>query len=143
VAAPSSNNSKTAPGIIVRAKFDCMETGQNTAVIGGEVYDSNVKSAIGERILLVVEDNGVEGEKDRLTWGIFQPPASGWTPTDAELVDDNGASLTWWATDAELKDDKGISSDLSKLVQCKTFPAGTLEFPEFKYASGDLLVQSK
>jgi hypothetical protein len=140
---PDSDNSKTAPGIIVRAKFDCMETGQNTAVIGGEVYDSNVKSAIGERILLVVEDNGVEGEKDRLTWGIFQPPASGWTPTDAELVDDKGASLTWWATDAELKDDKGISSDLSKLVQCKTFPAGTLEFPEFKYASGDLLVQAK
>ena len=140
---PDSAEKAASPGILVRAKFDCMETGQNMAVIGGEIYDSNVHSAVGQRILLVVEDNGIEGEKDRVTWGIFQQPPSGWTPSDAELVDDKGASLTWIATDAELKDDKGIPSNLSKLVQCKTFPAGTFEFPEFKYAGGDLAVQSK
>ena len=140
---PDNPEEKTAPGIIVRAKFDCMETGQNTAVIGGEIYDANVKSAIGQRILLVVEDNGVDGEKDRLTWGIFQQPATGWTPSDAEVADDKGASLTWIATDAEIKDDTGIPSNLSKLVQCRTFPASTFEFPEFKYAGGDLAVQSK
>jgi hypothetical protein len=140
---PDNPEEKPAPGIIVRAKFDCMETGQNTAVLGGEIYDANVKSAIGQRILLVVEDNGVEGEKDRLTWGIFQQPATGWTPSDAELDDDKGASLSWTATDAELKEDVGIKMPLSKLVQCKTFPASTLEFPEFKYTGGDLQVQTK
>jgi hypothetical protein len=140
---PDSEETPKTAGVMVRAKFDCMETGENMAVIGGEIYDSNVKSEIGQRILLVVEDNGVEGEKDRITWGVFQQPPTGWTPSDAELVEDNGASLTWIATDAELKDDPGIPSNLSKMVQCKTFPAGTFEFPEFKYAGGDLLVQTK
>jgi len=140
---PDNPEEKTAPGIIVRAKFDCMETGQNTAVIGGEIYDANVKSAIGQRILLVVEDNGVEGEKDRLTWGIFQQPATGWTPSDAEVEGDKGASLTWMATDAELKDDVGIKMPLSKLVQCKFFPGAAYDFPEIKYAGGDLEVHSR
>ena len=140
---PDSEQSPKTAGVLVRAKFDCMETGKNTAVIGGEIYDSNVKSVIGQRILLVVEDNGVEGEKDRLTWGVYPQPPSGWTPSDAELVDDKGASLTWTATDAEIKDDVGIPSNLSKMVACKSFPVSALEFPEFQYAGGDLLVQQK
>ena len=140
---PDSEETAKTEGVMVRAKFDCMEAGKNSAVIGGEIYDSNVKSVIGQRILLVVEDNGVEGEKDRLTWGVYPQPPTGWTPSDAELTDDKGAFLTWTATDAELKEDVGIPSNPSKLVQCKTFPAGALEFPQFKYAGGDLAVQTK
>ena len=140
---PDSPDNPKIEGMLVRAKFDCMETGQNTAVMGGEIYDANVKSVIGQRILLVVEDNGIEGEKDRLSWGIYQQPATGWTPTDAELDDDKDASLTWIATDAELKDDVGIPSNLSKMVTCKSLPLGSIEFPEFKYSGGDLVVQPK
>jgi hypothetical protein len=134
---------KTA-GVIVRAKFDCMETNKNMAIMGGEIFDSNVPANIGSRVLLVVEDNGIDGERDRLTWGIYQQPAKGWTPTDAERDDDKGASLTWWATDAERRDDVGIPMPPgSKLVQCKTIPAAAHDFLEFKYAGGDLQVTSR
>lgn len=136
------NPQRQSPGMIVRAKFDCMETSQNTAVMGGEIFDSNVPSVIGQRVLLVVQDNGVEGEKDKLTWGIYQLPTH-WTPVDAEVEDDKGASLTWLATDSENREDKGIQMPLSKLVQCKFFPGAAYDFPEIKYAGGDLQVQSR
>ena len=138
---PDSPGRET-PGMIVRAKIDCMDTSQNTAIIGGEIFDSNVPNAIGQRVLMVVQDNGIEGERDRLTWGVYQPPTK-WVPVDAERDDDNGASLTWLATDAERRDDQGIKMPLSKLVQCKTFPGTAYDFPEIKYAGGDLQVQSK
>ena len=140
---PDNPEQPKTQGILVRAKFDCMDTVKNTAVMGGEIYDSNVPSAIGQRILLVIEDNGIDGERDRLSWGIYQQPAKGWIPTDAEVPDDKGASLTWIATDAERKDDVGIPMPQSKLVQCRTFPGATYEFPEIKYAGGDLQVTSR
>ena len=128
-------------GVMVKAKFDCMQVDENRAVIGGEIYDSNVKSQIGQRVLLVIEDNGLE--KDQLTWGVYKQPATGWTPTDAELEDDKGASLTWIATDAERRDDPGIPSNLSKVVTCKSFPLGSYEFPELKASGGDLQVSKR
>jgi hypothetical protein len=140
---PDDPEKPKEPGVIVRAKFDCMETSKNMAIMGGEIFDSNVPANIGQRVLLVVEDNGVEGEKDRLTWGIYQQPAKGWIPTDAERDDDKGASLTWLATDAERKDDVGIQMPQGKLVQCKSIPGSAHDFLEFKYAGGDLLVTSR
>ena len=133
---------RQSPGAIVRAKIDCMDTTKNTAIMGGEIFDSNVPSAIGLRVLLVVEDNGTEGERDKLTWGVYQLPPK-WTPSDAEWEDDKGASLTWLATDAERRDDPGIKMPLSKLVQCKFFPGAAYDFPEIKYAGGDLEVHSR
>lgn len=140
---PDNPEQPKTPGVLVRAKFDCMDTVKNTAVIGGEIYDSNVPSAIGQRVLLVIEDNGIDGEKDRLSWGIYQQSAKGWIPTDAELDDDKGASLTWIATDAERRDDVGIQMPQSKLVQCRTFPGAAYDFPEIKYAGGDLQVTAR
>ena len=136
---PDSGETPKTEGVFVNAKFDCMTTIENRAVIGGEIYDSNVRSNIGKRVLLVVEDNGLE--KDRLTWGIYQTPATGWIPSDAELKEDNGASLKWVATDAELKDDIGIQMPLSKVVACQSFPLASYDFPEIKEAGGDLQVQ--
>jgi len=140
---PDDSEKPNEPGVLVRAKFDCMESDKNVAIMGGEIFDSNVPANIGQRVLLVVEDNGIEGEKDRLTWGIYQQPAKGWIPTDAELDDDKGASLTWWATDAERKDDVGFQMPQSKLVQCKSIPGSAHDFLEFKYAGGDLQVTSR
>jgi len=136
---PDSSEPSKVEGVLVKAKFDCMSVTENRAVMGGEIYDSNVKSEIGQRVLLIIEDNGLE--KDRLTWGIFQQPATGWIPTDAELEDDKGASLTWWATDFERRDDVGFQMPQSKVVQCGTMPLDAFEFPEIKEAGGDLTVQ--
>ena len=141
--ADPDNPEKTTPGVLVRAKFDCMATSKNQAIMGGEIFDSNVPANIGQRILLVIEDNGIEGEKDRITYGIYQQPATGWTPVDAEVPDDKGASLTWWATDAERKDDVGFQMPQSKLVQCKSIPAAAHDFFDFKYGGGDLQVTSR
>ena len=141
--ADPDNPEKTTPGVLVRAKFDCMATSKNQAIMGGEIFDSNVPANIGQRILLVIEDNGIEGEKDRITYGIYQQPATGWTPVDAEDPNDKGASLTWWATDAERKDDVGFQMPQSKLVQCKSIPASAHDFFDFKYGGGDLQVTSR
>jgi len=138
---PDDSETPKNQGVMVKAKFDCMQVVENKAVIGGEIYDSNVKSNIGQRVLLVVEDNGLE--KDQLLWGIFQNPATGWVPSDAEVEGDKGASLKWIATDFERKDDVGIPSDISKVVTCKSFPLGSYEFPEIKAAGGDLIVSPK
>lgn len=140
---PDNTEKPNSPGVLVRAKFDSMETSKNTAIMEGEIFDSNVPSAIGQRILLVVEDNGVEGVRDRLTWCIYQQPAMSWTPTDTERDDDKGASLTWLATDAERRDDVGIQMPQGKLVPCKSVPGATHEFPEIKYSGGDLVVTSR
>lgn len=139
---PDDPEKPKSQGVLVRARFDCMDTVGNTAVIGGEIYESNVPGSIGMRVLLVVEDNGVEGEKDRVSWGLFQPPAKGWVPSDAELEDDKGASLTWWATDSERREDVGIPMPPNKLAACKNFPLASIDFPEIKYGGGDLLVKS-
>jgi hypothetical protein len=136
------NPDRTTPGVFVRAKFDCMETSQNTAIMGGEIFDSNVPTAIGQRVLLVVQDNGIDGDKDKLTWGIYQPPPT-WVPIDAEDPNDKGAFLSWLATDFERRDDVGFKMPQSKLVQCKTFSGAAYDFPEIKYAGGDLQVQDK
>ena len=136
------NPERTSPGVMVRARFDCMETSQNTAIMGGEIFDSNVPTAIGQRVLLVVQDNGIDGASDKLTWGIYQPPTK-WIPVDAEDPNDRGAFLKWIATDFERKDDVGIPMPPNPLVQCKTFPGASYDFPEFKYAGGDLQVTTR
>ena len=138
---PDSSETPNNQGVLVKAKFDCMQVVENKAVIGGEIYDSNVKSNIGQRVLLVVEDNGLES--DKLLWGIYQQPATGWVPKDAEVEDDKGAELKWLATDFERRDDVGIPSDISKVVTCKSFPLGSYEFPEIKAAGGDLQVSHR
>jgi hypothetical protein len=57
--------------------------------------------------------------------------------------DDKGASLTWIATDAERRDDVGVPSDLSKVVRCESFPLSSFEFPEIKFAGGELQVLAR
>jgi hypothetical protein len=71
---PDNPREPKSPGVLVRAKFDCMQTNKNTAIIGGEIFESNVPSAIGLRVLLVIEDNGLEGSRDRLTTKVRSLP---------------------------------------------------------------------
>jgi hypothetical protein len=105
----------------IKAEFDCLLVDKNRAVMCGTVKDSNIKSYVGQRVMLMVEDNGDDLKtRDRVFWGVYKP-VGGWVPVDAERPDDKGATLTWTATDAERKDDPGIPSRPSTIVGCKSF----------------------
>jgi hypothetical protein len=140
---PDSSEGSGTPGALVRANFDCLRITGNRAVMSGVISESNILSAVGLRVLLVVEDNGegVNSANDKLTWGIFQPPASGWVPKDAEREDDNGAGLKWIATDFERPDDAGIPSSQSKIVGCQSFSLASFDFTEVKHGGGNIQVQ--
>ena len=131
--------------IYIQAEFDRLTVEKNRAVMSGVVRDSNLKSYIGKWVQLVVEDSGDDIERhDRLTWGVCQPPAGGWIPTDAELKDDDGAWRTWWATDAELKDDVGVPSRnliSSEMKGCQNFPLSSNAFVAVKNWEGDIQVR--
>ena len=131
-------------GVQVQTTFDCMRIDGNRAVMGGIISSSNILSAVGHRVLLVVEDNG-EGVNqpapDRLTWGIYQNPATGWIPKDDERDDDNGAYLSWIATDAERSDDVGIPSNRNPLVACSSFSLSAYSFVDVAHGSGNIQVK--
>ena len=140
---PDAPEGVTGQGALVRATFDCLKITGNRAVMSGVISESNVSSAIGLRVLLVVEDNGegVNALNDKLTWGIYQPPSGGWTPKDSERDDDNGASLTWIVRDFERDDDVGIPSNQSKVIGCQSFALAAYAFTNIKQGGGNLQVQ--
>ncbi|HET9526595.1 MAG TPA: hypothetical protein VFO99_10530 [Pyrinomonadaceae bacterium] len=144
VADPDAPSSPSATGASMRASFDCLKIEGNRAVMGGVLFESNVLAAIGLRVLLVVEDNG-EGINqptlDKLTWGVYQNPATGWIPKDAERDDDNGASLTWLATDAERTDDVGIPSNPGGAIGCQSFPLSSYSFVDIAHGGGNVQIQ--
>ncbi len=143
VADPDGSEGSGTPGALVRAKFDCLKITGNRAVMGGVIFESNILSAVGLRVLLVVEDNGegVNALNDKLTWGIYTPQATGWTPRDAEREDDNGASLSWIAKDFERSDDVGIPSNQSKSVGCESFSLAAYSFVDVVHGGGNIQVQ--
>ena len=143
---PDTPGAPNAPatGISMRASFDCLRIDGNRAVMSGEIVESNILTAIGLRVLLVVEDSG-EGVNvsttDKLTWGVYQNSANTWIPKDAERDDDNGAFLTWIATDAERPDDAGVPSNQSKVIGCHSFPLSSYAFVDIKHGGGNVQVQ--
>jgi hypothetical protein len=128
--------------ISIEARFDSMVIEGNRAVMRGVITGATIGEYIGQPVLLTVEDNG-DGtrEPDTLTWGLYKPAAEGWIPQDAELRDDNGASLRWTATDAEREDDRGIPSDRSTAISCQSFPLSSYAFIDTSDGSGDIQVQ--
>ncbi|HET9479878.1 MAG TPA: hypothetical protein VFO72_11065 [Pyrinomonadaceae bacterium] len=144
VADPDAPGNSPATGASIRASFDCLKIDGNRAVMSGVIFESNVLTAIGLRVLLVVEDNG-EGinqpTPDKLTWGVYQNPASGWTPKDSERDDDNGATLSWLATDAERPDDVGIPSNPGRTIGCQSFPLSAYSFADIVHGGGNVQVQ--
>ena len=131
--------------LYVEAEFDGMTVEGSRAVMSGVVTACAVGEYIGRRILLVVEDNGVgSGEKfqDKVMWGLYKPTQADWTPTDAELDNDEGALLTWHATDFERKDDAGIRMPKrDEEISHQSFPTSAHDFFEAKYADGNIEVR--
>jgi hypothetical protein len=140
---PDATPGTSTAGALIQAKFDCLKIDGNRAVMGGVISDSNILSAVGLRILLVVEDNGegVNAANDKLTWGIYQPSGGKWTPKDAERDDDNGASLSWLATDFERPDDVGVPSNQSKTIGCQSFSLASYSFVDIVHGGGNVQVQ--
>jgi hypothetical protein len=131
--------------LYVEASFDGMTVEGNRAVMSGFVTACTVGEYIGQRVLLVVEDNGDGGSEktqDKVTWGFYRPAKIGWTPTDAELDNDDGALLKWVATDFERDDDKGIQMpEQNEEISHQSFPLSAHDFVEVKYTDGDIQVR--
>ena len=126
------------------ARFDCLKVSGNRAVMGGFVTGSTTPAHIGQRVLLVVEDNG-EGVSaaapDRLTWGVYRQHARGWIPSDAELEEDSGVGLTWIAKDFEREDDAGVPSHRSDEVTCQSFPLSSYSLADVAHGDGNIQVR--
>lgn len=130
--------------LYIEAKFDGLLVEKNRAVMSGTVTESNLGDYIGQRVLLVVEDNGDgsdEKSRDKFTLGVYKPVSVNWTPTDAELKEDEGAHLTWIATDAEREDDKGVPSKKSTEITCQSFPLASFSLDDVRSGDGSIKVQ--
>jgi hypothetical protein len=128
-------------GFYIRAEFDGLVVNSNQAVMSGTVTDSSIRSFVGQRVLLTVEDNGDNTrEPDKLTWGIYSPVERGWTPSDAELERDPGVGMTWRATDAERKDDEGVNMPRDETISTQSFPLASYAFVDVERGSGDIRV---
>jgi hypothetical protein len=129
----------------IEAEFDGMVVEGNRASMSGVVTACSLSEYIGRRVLLVVEDNGDGGAEktpDKVMWGLYKPSERGWTPTDAELKDDDGALLTWVAKDFERDDDRGVPMPKKGGdVSAQSFPLSSHDFAEFRYTDGDLQVR--
>jgi hypothetical protein len=129
--------------VYLKAEFDGMVVDKNMAVMSGTVRDSNHVSYIGQRVLLVVEDNGDDiRNPDKLTWGLYKFTEIGWIPSDAELKDDPGVGMTWIATDAERRDDKGVPYPLkNEPVSYQSFPLASYSYLDMERWAGNIQVQ--
>ena len=133
----------TYPGFYLKADFDGLVVDKNQAVMSGTVRDSSIRSFIGLRVLLTVEDNGTDIKNpDKLSWGLYEPKAGEWATADAELKEDPGVGLRWIAMDAERKDDEGIVMPKSYSIDPKSFPLATYSFIDAERWAGDIQVRS-
>lgn len=156
-AAPDSDTdnpeTSTAAGLTVKAKFDCLVINGNRAVMSGVIVESNIGAALGRRVILVVEDNE-QGSKatdlDKLSWGVYKPKTMNWTPADAELENDIGASLHWTArdfercpdaNDPENCHDTGIPSNPDPTISCQSFPISSYAFVNVDHGAGNIQVK--
>ncbi|HEY0320958.1 MAG TPA: hypothetical protein VGC66_08410 [Pyrinomonadaceae bacterium] len=127
-------------GATIRADVDGMTVDRNQAVISGTIRESNISSLVGQRVLLMVEDNGSNND-DKLTWGVYKPSEINWTASDAELREDEGVGMRWTATDAEMRDDQGIAMPRDESITAKSFPVASYTFSDMAHGAGDIRVE--
>lgn len=124
------------------AAVDCGRVDGNRAVMSGIVKDSDIRSFIGRRIILAVEDGGEK--PDGYTWGQYFPNGANWLPADAELKEDPGTGTSWLATDAEVRDDKGIMETVEPepvAIDCQSFLASSYALDSIVRGSGDIVIR--
>jgi hypothetical protein len=135
----------TLANLEVDADFDGFVVNNNRAVMSGTITGSTLSDYIGQRVLLIVEDNGTgidDGRApDQFSWGVYKPANEGWIPADAELKSDDGWGMTWWATDAEVRDDKGYQITRNWVRNCQSFPLSSYDFVDIVGGVGDIQVK--
>ena len=139
-----ANTAPTIEGVSVKATFDCLVINGNRAVMSGAIVESNIGAALGRRVLLVVEDNeqgNNASDDDKLSWGVYKAQKLDWTPADADLQNDTGASLRWIATDAERPEDVGIPSHRDPTIGCQSFPISSYAFVNVQHGAGNIQVK--
>lgn len=114
---------------VMKVTVDCMSAVGTSVTMGGVVSDSNVRSMIGRVATLTVADNDLDPKDptDRFTFGSYREKDITWFPSDEEVKDDAGWTMSWWATDAERKDDVGYLISRTRQVDCRSFPVGTYD----------------
>ena len=114
---------------VMKVSVDCMSPLGTRVAMGGVVSDSNVRSMIGRRATLTVQDNDLDPKDptDRFTFGSYWEKDITWLPSDEEVKGDAGWTMSWWATDAERKDDVGYLISRTRQVNCRSFPVATYD----------------
>jgi hypothetical protein len=129
--------------LYIEARIECLKIERNRAVMCGTVTGSSIGDYIGQRVLLVVEDNGAglaPREGDALTWGLYKQTSRDWIPADAELREDDGWRMTWTATDAERRDDQDVPYTRDQQIDCQRFPLSSYAFADITEGEGDIRV---
>jgi hypothetical protein len=130
--------------VTFQVEFDCLAVDGNRAAMSGVITAASADGYAGQRAVLAVEDNGEGGKPpapDTFTWGVYRSVERTWTPVDAEVPDDIGATLTWIATDAERTDDVGVPSNRSTVVDCRSFPLGAYTLASIPHGGGNVQVR--
>lgn len=126
----------------LRIDVDCLAVRGNRASLSGLITEATQGGLVGRRMIFTVEDGG-EGNNaapDRFTWGLYRNDTLGWIPADAELLFDNGWSLTWNATDAENGGDP-IPGRQQLNTDCRSFPLSAYDLTEIGRGAGNLQVR--
>lgn len=141
---PDSEDNFGSSGLFAKASIDCLVINGNKAVMSGEITEASIGDYLGNRILLVVEDNG-EGKKaadlDKLAWGVYHLVTPTWIPQDAEVAGDEGALLEWLATDFEREDDVPVPARPSRSVGCQSFSLSAFSFEAVQHGAGHIQVK--
>ena len=139
------DSSSAATNVQLTVSIDCLRVSGNHAAMSGTVSSSSVAAYLGAKALLAVEDGGEsKNADDKFTWGVYRSTAETWLPSDAEVPDDIGATLTWYVTDAERLDDAGVPSSQTRKnrpVDCQSFPFGSYAFETVAQGGGNIQVR--
>jgi hypothetical protein len=139
---PESTAASTS--FFFKADFDCLVINKNKAVMSGAITESSSRRYVGQRVLVVAQDNGGatdSSKTDRLTWGVYHSDKKWWVPSDSERPADEISQLSWIATDSERPDDEGVPSDKEQIVGCQSFPLTSFSFINAKQGHGNVRVR--
>ena len=148
VSGDSDDDGGQAPSAMtatLSVSIDCLRQTGNRAAMSGIVTSSNVPAFVGRRAILAVEDNGegVNASRDAFTWGLYNDDAPSWTPSDAEVPGDAGATFSWIATDSERPDDTGVPAGANAPdgLNCQSFGLGAYSLEILGHGNGNIQVR--
>jgi hypothetical protein len=133
---------ETVPAFYAKAACDCLTIKGNEAVLSGTITESSVKSYIGRKVLLAVQEGHslTPPVRDKLTFGFYRNTAKGWVETDEERPEEQTPAPNWVATDSERPDDVGILAQKSEEITCESFPILSYSFLSEKQGKGKVQV---